>query len=207
MKVKNIKNAVKAKVVAKVAKAKNKVAAKCSGGRCSPCSGGKCKPCVIAVALALALLAGCHMGELPTAQRAQTSYVRDNVFNVYVMPPSTNAIAKVDDSYVPAIHVEVGNQAQANETSGTETMTSSPSNTPTVSTPVQVDARYNDAIAGATAASKGVLETLTDAGCEAVLKLMQSKETGTVNVTKKDGTTAVVQCADGQCSICEECTP
>ena len=199
MKVNNIKNAVKAKVTAKVAKAKNKVAQKCKCGKCGTC--GTCAALATALAFA-ALCTGCHMGEQPTAQRAQTSMVRDNVFNITVVMP-TNAVA--ENAETPAIHVEVGNLAQANETSGTETLTASPSNTPTVSTPVQIDARYNDALAAASTASKGVLETLTTASANAVLKLMASKETGTVKVQKTDGTTATVKCENGQCAFVDGC--
>ena len=185
---------IKGKVAAKVAKGKAKVAAKCGK------SGKAAKAC--AVLALLAVFAGCHMGEQPTAQRAQTSTISDNVITVTVVMP-TNAVA--ENAERPSIHVEVGNQAQANETSGTETMTATPSNTPTVSTPIQIDARYNDAMAAASNVSKGVLESLTTAGANKVLELMSSKETGTVEVQKKDGTTATVECKDGQCSICTDC--
>ena len=187
MKVKDIKQ----KVAAKVAKGKAKVAAKCGKGR-------KCA--ALAALLALAV-AGCHMGEQPTAQRAQTSTIRDNVITVTIVMP-TNAVAEKAEN--PAIHVEVGNLAQANETSGTETLTAAPSNTPTVSTPVQVDARYNDAIAAATPASKAVLDAVGE-GADAVLGLMKSGGSGKVDVVKKDGTAAAVECKDGQCSFCADC--
>lgn len=188
---------IKGKVAAKVAKGKAKVADKC--GKTSKAVKAA-KAC--AVLAFLVAVAGCHMGELPTAQRAQTSTIRDNVITVTVVMP-TNAVA--ENAEKPAIHVEVGNLAQANETSGTETMTASPSNTPTVSTPVQIDARYNDAMAAASNASKGVLETLTTVGANKVLAMMSSKETGTVEVQKKDGSMATVKCENGQCSFCEDC--
>ena len=187
---KDMKDKIKAKVEKKTSglkdKIKAKVAAKCG------------KACILLMCGLCAALAGCHMGEQPTAQRAQTSIIRDNVITVNVALP-TNAVA--ESAECPAIHVEVGNLTQANETSGTETMTATPSNTPTVSTPIQVDARYNDALAAASSASKGVLEGLTAAGTNKVLELMASKETGTVEVQKKDGTTATVECKDGQCSL------
>lgn len=182
---------IKGKVAAKVAKGKAKVAAKC--GKTAKAA----KAC--AVLALLAALTGCRMGEQPTAQRAQTSIIRDNVITVNVVSYPTNALASSQS--VEPIHVEVGNQAQANETSGTETMTASPSNTPTVSTPVQIDARYNDAMAAASNASRGVLETLLSSSANKVLEMMSSKKSGTVQVTKKDGTTATVECKDGQCTI------
>jgi len=182
MKVSNIKG----KVAAKVAKGKAKIAAKCGK------SGKAAKAC--AVLALLVVFTGCHMGEQPTAQRAQTA--------------NTEVKFLVEDGGTATFNfgAEFVSQAQANETSGTETMTASPSNTPTVSTPVQIDARYNDAMAAASNVSKGVLESLTTAGANKVLELMSSKETGTVEVEKKDGTTATVECKDGQCSICTDCT-
>lgn len=176
MKVANIKK----KVAAKVAKGKAKVAAKC----------GKTGKACILFAFLLAV-AGCHMGEQPTAQRAQTA--------------NTEVKFLVEDGGTATFNfgAEFVSQAQANETSGTETMTASPSNTPTVSTPIQIDARYNDAMAAANNVSKGVLESLTTAGANKVLELMSSKQTGKVEVQKKDGTTATVECKDGQCSIAD----
>lgn len=186
----NIKQKVKAKVKAKTSNIKEKVKGKVAA------KVGKS----FAIAALLLAVAGCRMGEQPTAQRAQTSTIRDNVFNITVVMP-TNAVAERAES--PSLHVEVGNLAQANETSGTETMTASPSNTPTVSTPVQIDARYNDALAAASNTSRGVLESLTVEGANKVLALMSDKSTGTVEVEKKDGTTATVECKDGQCAIKE----
>lgn len=93
--------------------------------------------------------------------------------------------------------------ASADSSGSTETQTA----TPTLDIRTKIDARYNDAIAGATTASKGVLETLLSSSANKVLDLMASKETGTVEVTRKDGTTATVKCENGQCEICEDCTP
>ena len=181
MKVSNIKG----KVAAKVAKGKAKVAAKCGK------SGKAAKAC--AVLALLAVFTGCHMGEQPTAQRAQTA----NTEVKFLVEDGGKATFNFGAEFV--------SQAQANETSGTETMTASPSNTPTVSTPVRIDARYNDALAAASTTSKGVIESLTEAGANKVLSLMADKSTGTVEVQKKDGTTATVECKDGQCSICTDC--
>ena len=189
---------IKANVAAKTAGIKDKVkgnVAKKVGKACA------------AFAL-LAAFAGCHMGELPTsqptAQRAQTSTITGNTIINNIHAP-TNVVYDAEGNLVAAVRIEIGNLTQANETSGTETQTTtqtaSPSNTPTVSTPVQIDARYNDALAAASTASKGVIESLTEAGANKVLSLMADKSTGTVEVTKKDGTTATVECKDGQCSF------
>lgn len=179
MKVKNIKK----KVAAKVAKGKAKVDKKC----------GKCAKAVIAIACLSVLLNGC-MGTT-TPSRSQSLTIKDCTINVYGCGTETNEVARV----------ELATQAMSIENSGTETQTSSPTQTTDVKP--DIDVRYNDAIAGASVASKGVIEMLTDAGKEAVLELMSSKKGGTVAVTKTDGTAATVKCENGQCSFCEDCTP
>lgn len=90
--------------------------------------------------------------------------------------------------------------SSADSSGSTETQTA----TPTVDVKPDIDVRYNDAIAGATTASKGVLETLASAGKDAVLEMMASKKSGTVEVQKTDGSTATVSCENGQCSFVEK---
>lgn len=90
-----------------------------------------------------------------------------------------------------------GALASADSEGSTETQTA----TPTLDIKPDIDLRYNDAIAGASAASKDVLSVLTGEAKEKVLALMQSKGTGTVEVKKADGTSATVECADGQCKF------
>ena len=87
--------------------------------------------------------------------------------------------------------------ASADSAGSTETQTA----TPTIDIRTKIDARYNDALAAASTTSKGVIESLTEAGANKVLSLMADKSTGTVEVQKKDGTTATVECKDGQCSF------
>ena len=190
---KNLKDKIKAKVEKKTSGLKDRIKNKVNG---------KCGKACVVLAL-LAALAGCHMGEQPTAQRAQTSIFRDNRIDIRVVA-ATNAVYDAEGNPVAAIRVDIGGLTQANETSGTETMTASPSNTPTVSTPIQIDARYNDAIASATPATKKVLGSLGE-GLGAVLDLMASKKDGKVNAKTKDGKDVVVECSGGQCSICEDC--
>lgn len=90
-----------------------------------------------------------------------------------------------------------GALASADSAGSTETQTA----TPTLDIKPDIDLRYNDAIAGASAASKDVLGALAGEAKEKVLALMQSKGTGTVEVKKADGTSATVECADGQCKF------
>lgn len=189
---------IKKKVADKVGKGKDKVAKKC----------GKAKACAIAFAafLATVVMCGCSTAEAPTAQRAQNVTVTDNsfVFNFGQSEPCVTNRTVV----VPNFHFEFGTAAQANETSGTETMTATNDLKPTNTTEVPIDVRYNDAMAAASTASKGVLSSI-GSGLDGVLQLMQSKQSGTVQVTKTDGTAATVKCEDGQCSFCEDgsCAP
>lgn len=185
----NLKDRITAKVSKKTSNLKDRI----KGG-----VDRKVGRACVALAL-LATLGGCHMGEQPTAQRAQTSTITDNQIDIRVFAP-TNAVYDAEGNPVAAVRIEIGNLSQANETSGTETMTASPSNTPTVSTPIRIDARYNDALAAANATSKNVLGSIGE-GLGAVLDLMVSKKSGSVEVTKKDGTTATVNCEGGQCSF------
>lgn len=175
------KKEIKKKVAAKTAKGKSKVARKVA------------KACVLLAALAVA---GCMGTAQPS--RSQTLNISDCTINIYGSGDgTTNDVARV----------EIASQAMSIENSGTETQTATPSNT--VDVPVRIDARYNDAIKTATDASKGVLEQLVPASANEVAKLMASKETGIVKVTKTDGSTATVKCDGGQCSLCEDgsCAP
>lgn len=187
---------IKKKVATKVGKGKEKVAKKC----------GKAKSCAawfVATAV-LAAICGCSTADAPTAQRAQTVTVTGNsfVFNIGQCEPCVTNHTAV----IPSFHFEFGTAAQANETSGTETMTATNDLKPTNTTEVPIDVRYNDAMAAASTASRGVLSSI-GSGLDGVLQLMQSGQSGTVQVTKTDGTAATVRCADGQCSFCEDCTP
>lgn len=163
---------IKKKVATKVAKGKAKVAKKMEKVK-----GGK-TACMLAGACAGALALGMTGCQNP-AQRAQTAETNIEIFGGNITFGS-----------------EFVSLAQANETGGNDAgQTASPSNP--VSVPI--DVRYNDAIAGATSASKGLLETLTSAGANKVLEMMSSKSSGTVTVEKKDGGTMDVKCENGQC--------
>lgn len=177
MKIKSIKK----RVEVKVANGKKKVARKCAK---------TAKAVAVLAALSVALC-GCMGTQTPS--RSQTLTFDDCTFNIYGCGTETNEVARV----------EIATQAMSIENSGTETQTASPTQTTDVKP--DIDLKYNDAIAGASTASKGVLETLTSESINAVLGLMSSKKTGTVEVTKTDGTQATVECKDGQCSLCSDC--
>ena len=179
MKVK-IKDEVKAKAAAVKAKAK----AKCKGNACKACA---------ALAL-LALVAGCM--DTNPASRATSNAIGD-------LEPTVK-ICIGENACSNAISVVIRNTfgdgaiASADSAGSTETQTA----TPSMSIPVRIDARYNDAIAAATPAA--VLGSLGE-GLGAVLDMMVSKKTGTVAAKTKDGKDVTVKCENGQCSVCEDC--
>ena len=107
----------------------------------------------------------------------------------------------VAEADVSPYAVELFTQTQANE--GSETI--SPTATPTLDIKPDINVHYNDALKTATDASKGVLESLSEASCKAVLGLMSSKQSGVLDVERSDGTAAKVKCEDGQCSFCTDC--
>ena len=183
----------KAKAEAKIAKAKRKIARKCKG---------KCATLV--AAFGLAMLCGCATSDNAQPAKANTM---NNTFDDCIIVVATHAsvsnriVTAEGTSDIPA--VELFTQTQSLENSGTDTTTQTTTQTPTTDIKPDIDVHYNDAIKGATDASKGVLESLIDTSAKSVLKMMADKSTGTVEVQKTDGTTATVECKDGQCSFCE----
>ena len=181
----------KAKAKAKIAKAKAKIARKCKGCACA------------LVAFGLALLIGCATSDSaqPAKSQTQNNTFEDCIIVVGVKCSVSNRIVRADGTKdAPA--VELFTQTQSLESTGsTETIAPTSTQTPTTDIRPDIDVRYNDALAAASNASKGVLESLTAAGANKVLAMMADKSTGTVEVTKKDGTTATVECKDGQCSF------
>lgn len=182
---------IKKKVAEKVGKGKEKVANKCGGAK---------KACAIVVVafLATTIMCGCSTAEAPTAQRAQTVNVTDNVFNFNIgqcEPCVTNHTA-----VVPSFHFEFGTAAQANETSGTETMTATNTQTPT--NDVKTDLKFTYGLASDTAAGTNWLQSLTDASLKGLSTYLKSgKANGEMTVTKVDGSTETVTCKDGSCYL------
>ena len=187
----------KDKAARKTAAAKRKIARKCKG---------KCAAIVAAFGLAL-LATGCATSDSAQPAKANTM---NNTFDDCIIVVATHAsvsnriVTAEGTKDIPA--VELFTQTQSLENSGTDTTTQTTTQTPTTDVKPDIDVRYNDAIAGATSASKGVLDLLTDTGKAAVLELMSSKKSGTVKVEKTDGSSATVKCENGQCEFCEECT-
>lgn len=193
---------IKKKVAEKVSKGKNKVVKKCG-------KGAKCAAFIFAIGLAT-VLCGCSTADAPTAQRAQTVTVTDNTFNFNIgqfEPCVTNNTA-----VVPNFHFEFGTAAQANETSGTETMTATNTQTPT--NDVKTDLKFTYGLQSDSASGTSWLNSLTDASLKGIATWLKGgKATGTMTVTKEDGTTDTVTCKDGSCYLssgdcitCKDCT-
>lgn len=181
-----MKKPVKDKVKAKAKATKEKVKGKLKGRKCA-----------VAAALFLcAALCGCM--DTNPASRANSNRFGDVEPGVKVVI-GENACSNTVSVTVP-VTIGDGVLASADSAGSTETQTA----TPTLDVRTKVDARYNDAVAGATSASKGVLDSIGD-GVTAVLDMMQNKQSGTVKVTKTDGTAATVECKDGQCAFVEDC--
>lgn len=188
----------KTKAKAKAAKAERKIVRKC---KC-----GKCAAIVAAIGLAL-LAAGCATSDNAQPAKANTM---NNTFDECIIVVATHAsvsnriVTAEGTKDIPA--VELFTQTQSLENSGTDTTSQTTTQTPTTDVKPDVDVHYNDALKNATDASKGVLEQLISGSASKVLNMMANKASGTVEVQKKDGTTATVECKDGQCSLCTDCT-
>lgn len=199
MKKDTVKSA-KDKVKDKLAKTKDKVKAKVKG---------KLKGAFAALAVLL-LAAGCSTATPASRYTATTIgdvFVKNSVDDLRSRSgrAETNAVEAAAAkaplvSITTTIKLSDMTLASADSEGSTETQTA----TPTTTIDVKPDVRYNDAIAGATSASKGVLSAI-GYGADAVLEMMASKKSGTVKVQKKDGSDAAVKCENGQCSFCEDC--
>lgn len=183
----------KEKVKAKIAKAKAKIARKTKGA------------CALFLAFGLALLCGCSTSDSaqPAKSQTQNNSFEDCIIVVATKCSVSNRIVSADGTKdIPA--VELFTQTQSLESSGTESFSQTATQTPTTDVKPDLDVHYNDAMKNATDASRGVLETLVDSSAKAVLQMMSEKKSGTVQVTKTDGSTATVECKDGQCSLCTD---
>jgi len=184
---------IKKKVYEKVEKAKKKVAEKCLKSA---------KAVLFAVACGGVVLTGCSTADAPTAQRAQSVTAKDITININVAS-TTNAAA-------PSLHLEIATAAQANETAGTETMTNSPTQTPTNDVKPDLDFTYG--LASTSSAGSDWISDLTVASAKGLAAWLKSgSSNGTMSVTKKDGTTETVTCKDGVCTNaagdCVNCSP
>jgi hypothetical protein len=156
--------------------------------------GKKCAKCV-ALLFALSVFAGCLTPNQASRGTSNENGDFEPSVDVTVNGSSNTVSVVIRGTYGD------GAIASADSSGSTESQTQ----TPTFDISPKTDVRYNDALAAASTASKGVLETLTTAGANTVLSLMADKATGTVKVEKTDGGTATVRCENGQCSLCTYC--
>ena len=156
----------------------------------------------IAACAAMAITTGCATSDSAQPAKSQTQNNRfdDCVFIMAAKAIVSNGVVRAEGDGAPPL--EMFTQTQSLESTGsTDTFSQTATQTPTTDIKPDIDVHYNDALKNATDASKGVLEKLTDSGAQAVLKMMANKESGTVKVEQNDGTTATVECKDGQCSL------
>lgn len=180
----------KDKAKAKVAKAKAKIARKTKRGLAAV---------VAAFALAF-LLAGCATSDSAQPAKSQT---QNNSFDrcVFVMASKatvTNGVVVAEGEAAPAL--EMFTQTQSLESTGsTDTFGQTATQTPTTDIKPDIDFHYNDAVGTGGNAAASFLSLLTAESFAAVRDYIKSGKSGKVTVTKKDGTTETLDCADGSC--------
>ncbi|MBP5510646.1 MAG: hypothetical protein J6Z49_06990 [Kiritimatiellae bacterium] len=198
----------KDKAARKTAAAKRKIERKTKGG--------KVAAIVAAFALA-AILTGCATSDSAQPAKSQTQNNRfdDCVFIMAAQATVSNGVvvAKADGDTPP---LEMFTQAQSLESTGaTDTFGQTATQTPTTDIKPNIDVHYNDAIGTGGNAASAFLSSLTAESFAAVRDYIKSGKSGKVTVTKKDGTTETLDCADGTCTYsggtitakdCDACT-
>lgn len=187
---------VKAKVEQKVDAAKAKIADKCGKAN----TAAKAAKAIVAACL-FGALAGCATADAPTAQRAQTVTAKDINFTFNMGGGKDCAGGEgCKCGGIPATFTfEIATAAQANETSGTETMTATPTQTPTndVKPDIDVTVPVNKAGAG-----QSVGSALGDAAAGMINGLMKGDaKAGAASASCPDGNCTVPgACPGGNCS-------
>ena len=202
----------KDKAKAKTAKADRKIARKCKGA-------------AIIAAFGLAMLVtGCATTDSAQPAKANTM---NNTFDDCIIVVATHAsvsnriVTAEGTKDIPA--VELFTQTQSLESSGTESFAQTATQTPTTDVKPDITANYaqgggitNRGTGGAKASgAAGILESLTAEGLAMLKDYVVNKKSGTVTLSKKDGTTVTADCKDGVCTFsdgttvtqqdCEDC--
>ena len=185
----------KDKAKAKTDKAKAKVARKCKG---------KCA--ALFAAFALAMLCGCSTSESaqPAKSQTQNNSFDDCVFVIAANATVSNGVVVAEGGTAPTL--ELLTQTQSLESSGTESFAQTATQTPTTDIKPDVDLHYNDAVGKGSQVATSFLDSLTAESATLLKSYIDEKKSGTVTVTKKDGTTQTVECKDGECAECKDCT-
>lgn len=182
---------------------------------------GRVKKTVAKAACALAIaivIAGClHPGEQAAKSETMNVTIRDSVIAVNIGAKKSTAnctsntveLAESERTY----DVTILSQAQSLESSGSETF--GQTQTPTQDIKPDIDLHYNDAVGTGGKAASDFLSSLSAESFAALRDYIKSGKSGKVTVTKKDGTTETLDCADGSCSYsggtitaadCDACT-
>lgn len=198
----------KDKAARKTAAAKRKIARKCKGGRVAAI--------VAAFALA-AILTGCTTANSAQPAKANTMH---NTFDDCIIVVATHASVSnrivTAEGTKDAPAVELFTQTQSLESTGsTDTFGQANTQTPTTDIKPDIDLHYNDAVGTGGKAASDFLSSLSAESFAALRDYIKSGKSGKVTVTKKDGTTETLDCADGSCSYsggtitaedCDACT-
>ena len=169
----------KAKVRAKIDKAKRKIARKVKGKDIAAVALFLCLSC---------LVSGCM--ETQPASRATTATYGDIVVKLGEKSHGNTVTITLGD----------GALASADSAGSTETQTA----TPSMSIPVRIDARYNDPVKSGGDAITAALKGLTPAAQALLEKAIGEKYTGTLDLEKTDGSKVQVECKDGVCTPCTD---
>lgn len=184
----SIKSKVKAKVAAKTGGIKGKV----KGNVAAKCGRGKTCAAVLMAALCTAM---CGCLGTTTPSRSQTQTFDHCTFHIRGGGAETNELARL----------EIGTQAMAIETSGTENQTVTPTQTTDVRPDVNLNYAQGGGITnrgtGGSGGASGILESLTAESLSALKDFVVNKKTGNVTLKKKDGSTVTANCVNGDCTF------
>ena len=187
----------------KTIKGKDKAARKTAAAKRKIERKTKCgKVAAILAAFALAaILTGCTTADSAQPAKSQT---QENRFDgcTFVMAAKTtisNGVIVAEGDAAPAL--EMFTQTQSLESTGsTDTFGQANTQTPTTDIKPDVDVHYNDAVGKGSDAASAFLSSLTSESFASLRDYIANKKTGSVTVTKKDGTTETLECKDGTCT-------
>ena len=145
----------KEKVKAKIAKAKAKIARK-----------AKMMACAM-IAFGLAMATGCATTDSmqPAKSQTQNNTFDDCNFFFAGNIAYSNGYVRAEGGNIPAL--EMLTQTQSLESSGTETFSPTATQTPTQTTDIKPDIRYNDSAKTTADAAKGAVEAIANTAAAA----------------------------------------
>lgn len=201
----------KDKAARKTAAAKRKIARKTHGGKVAA---------IVAAFALVAILTGCTTADSAQPAKSQTQENRFDgcTFVMAARATISNGVIVAEGEAAPAL--EMFTQTQSLESTGsTDTFGQANTQTPTTDIKPDIDLHYNDAVGTGGNAASAFLSSLTAESFAALREYVKSGKSGKVTVTKKDGTTETLDCADGSCTYsggkitaadcdaCSECSP